>query len=120
MGLLDGKVACVTGAGRGIGRSEALALAKEGAKVVVNDLGGTVSGAGMDGTVADQVVKEIKEAGGSAVANHSDAATVEGADSIIWTGSSTPTHAMPPAVCSGYGSAISRPISCTCLCRPIS
>jgi NAD(P)-dependent dehydrogenase (short-subunit alcohol dehydrogenase family) len=85
MGLLDGKVACVTGAGRGIGRSEALALAKEGAKVVVNDLGGTVSGTGRDGTIADQVVKEIEEAGGSAVANYSDAATVEGADSIIWT-----------------------------------
>ena len=85
MGLLDGKVACVTGAGRGVGRSEALALAKEGASVVVNDLGGTVSGTGSDAKIADEVVKEIIDAGGRAAANYADAATVEGADSIIWT-----------------------------------
>jgi NAD(P)-dependent dehydrogenase (short-subunit alcohol dehydrogenase family) len=85
MGLLDGKVACITGAGRGVGRSHALALAKEGAKVVVNDLGGGVDGAGNDAMVADQVVKELVDAGGSAAANYADAATVEGANSIVWT-----------------------------------
>ena len=85
MGLLDGKVACITGAGRGVGRSHALALAKDGAKVVVNDLGGGVDGTGKDAMVADQVVKEIVAAGGSAVPNYADAATVEGADSIVWT-----------------------------------
>jgi len=85
MGLLDGKVVIVTGAGRGLGRSEALALAKEGAKVIVNDLGGSLHGSGAEAMVADEVVAEIKEAGGAAAANYSDIGTLDGADSLIWT-----------------------------------
>ncbi len=81
---LKGKVAIVTGAGGGIGRGEALALASEGAKVVVNDLGGAVDGSGGGGqTPADQVVAEIKAAGGEAVANYDSVATVEGGESIV-------------------------------------
>lgn len=67
--LLAGKVAIVTGAGRGLGRSHALALAAEGAKIVVNDLGGTVTGEGSDLSPAQAVVAEIRAAGGEAVAN---------------------------------------------------
>lgn len=74
MGLLDGKVAIVTGAGRGIGRDHALALAKEGAKVVVNDLGGSTAGEGSDATPAQSVVDEIKALGGEAVANYGNVA----------------------------------------------
>ena len=69
MGLLDGKTALVTGAGRGIGRGIAIAMAHEGAKVVVNDLGAALGGEGTDKAPAQQVVDEIKRAGGSAVAN---------------------------------------------------
>ena len=85
MGLLDGKVAIVTGSGRGVGKAEALHLAKEGAKVVVNDLGGAVDGTGVETMVADEVVKEIKDAGGNGVADYSDIGTLEGADTLIWT-----------------------------------
>ncbi|MBW2053227.1 MAG: SDR family NAD(P)-dependent oxidoreductase, partial [Deltaproteobacteria bacterium] len=85
MGLLDGKVAIVTGAGRGIGKSEAMALAKEGAKVVVNDLGGSLHGDGSQNMVADEVVQEIKDAGGNAAADYSDISTLDGADTMIWT-----------------------------------
>ena len=67
MGLFDGKVAIVTGAGRGIGRAEALLLAAEGAAVVVNDLGGARTGEGTDQRPAQQVVDEIAAAGGQAV-----------------------------------------------------
>ena len=84
MGLFDGKVAIVTGAGRGVGRAEAMLLAQEGAKVVVNDLGGTGDGRGADAKVADQVVAEIKEAGGVAVANFSDISDLDGVDNMIW------------------------------------
>jgi len=68
--LLEGKVAIVTGAGRGLGRGEALLLAKEGAKVVVNDLGGGFDGSGAAAGPADEVVAEIKSFGGEAVANY--------------------------------------------------
>lgn len=72
MGLLEGKVAIVTGAGRGIGRGEALLLAREGASVVVNDVGASTRGEGSDTTPAEQVVAEIEAAGGSAAANYAD------------------------------------------------
>ena len=85
MGLLDGKVAIITGAGAGIGRAHALAFAKEGAKVVVNDLGGDRHGGGKGSDAADSVVAEIKKAGGDAVANYESVATREGADSILWS-----------------------------------
>ncbi len=83
--LLEGKVAVVTGAGRGIGRGEALALAAAGAKVVVNDLGGRADGVGGSAAPADQVVKEIKEQGGVAVANYDTVATMQGGERIIKT-----------------------------------
>ena len=67
MGTLDGKVAIVTGAGRGIGRGEAMLLAAEGARVVVNDLGVAREGDGADGTPAQEVVDEITAAGGTAI-----------------------------------------------------
>jgi len=85
MGMFDGKVAIITGAGTGIGRAHALAFAKEGAKVVVNDLGGDRSGSGKGSEAADRVVLEIKTAGGEAVANYETVATREGAESILWT-----------------------------------
>src|SRR5215510_2724100 len=85
MGMFDGKVAIITGAGTGIGRAHALAFAKEGAKVVVNDLGGDRSGSGKGSEAADRVVQEIKAAGGEAVANYESVATREGAESILWT-----------------------------------
>jgi NAD(P)-dependent dehydrogenase (short-subunit alcohol dehydrogenase family) len=66
----DGKVALITGAGNGLGRSHALLLASRGARVVVNDLGGSATGGGKSSAAADQVVAEIKAAGGEAVANY--------------------------------------------------
>src|SRR5512134_1661127 len=84
MALLTGKVALVTGAGGGLGRCHALALAKEGAKVVVNDLGGARDGSGGGAhSPADHVVEEIKKAGGQAVANYDSVASVEGGERIV-------------------------------------
>jgi NAD(P)-dependent dehydrogenase (short-subunit alcohol dehydrogenase family) len=83
MGLLDGKVAIVTGAGAGIGRAHALLFAREGAKVVVNDLGGARDGTGAGLSAADGVVAEIKAAGGEAVSNGDTVATAEGAGKIV-------------------------------------
>ena len=85
MGLLDGKVAIITGAGGGLGRAHALLFAKEGAAVVVNDLGGARDGAGGGHSMADQVVKEIQAAGGQAVANYDSVATVQGGENICKT-----------------------------------
>ena len=82
---LKDRIAVVTGAGRGIGRGVAIALAVEGAKVVVNDLGGAVDGSGGEQTPADAVVAEIKAAGGEAVANYDSVATAEGGNSIVQT-----------------------------------
>ncbi len=79
------KVVVVTGAGRGIGRGIAILMAEEGAKVVVNDLGGAVDGSGGAQTPADEVVAEIKAKGGQAVANYESVATVEGGEKIIQT-----------------------------------
>ena len=83
MGKLDGKVAAVTGGGRGIGRGVAKLLAAQGAAVVVNDLGVTVAGQRETVSPADDVVKEIKAAGGSAAANHMDIASVEGGEGLV-------------------------------------
>jgi NAD(P)-dependent dehydrogenase (short-subunit alcohol dehydrogenase family) len=83
MGLLDGKVAIVTGAGRGIGREHALALAKEGARVIVNDLGGSAAGEGSDESPAQQVADEISSAGGEATANYDNVADFQGAENLI-------------------------------------
>ncbi len=81
----DGRVAIVTGAGGGLGRTYALLLASRGASVVVNDLGGNPDGTGAGSSMADQVVKEITEAGGQAVANYDTVATPEGGESICKT-----------------------------------
>lgn len=81
----DNRVAVITGAGGGLGRAYALLLAERGAKVVVNDLGGGVDGTGSGSNMADQVVQEIKDAGGEAVANYDSVATVEGGNAMIQT-----------------------------------
>ncbi len=81
----DDKVAIVTGAGGGLGKTHALLLASRGAKVVVNDLGGAADGSGSGSTMADQVVEEIKAAGGEALPNYDSVATMEGGASIIKT-----------------------------------
>jgi NAD(P)-dependent dehydrogenase (short-subunit alcohol dehydrogenase family) len=83
MGSLDGLVAVVTGAGRGIGREHALLMAAEGASIVVNDLGGSGDGVGSEATPAEEVVSEITAAGGKAVASPHNVAEVDGAQAII-------------------------------------
>ena len=83
--MLQDKVAVVTGAGRGIGRGVAMLMAQEGAKVVVVDLGVNVDGSGVDTSVAEQVVSEIREVGGTAVASTESVITMAGGESIIQT-----------------------------------
>jgi NAD(P)-dependent dehydrogenase (short-subunit alcohol dehydrogenase family) len=85
MNTLKGRVALITGAGRGIGREHALLFAAEGAKVVVNDLGGNPDGTGADASPADQVVEEIRAGGGDAVANHDDVTDWDGAQRLVDT-----------------------------------
>jgi NAD(P)-dependent dehydrogenase (short-subunit alcohol dehydrogenase family) len=83
MGALDGRVAIITGAGRGIGREHALLFASEGAKVVVNDLGGAVDGSGDDRSAADLVADEIRALGGEAIANADDVSDWEGGKRLV-------------------------------------
>jgi len=85
MRALDGRIAVITGAGRGIGREHALFFAREGAKVVVNDLGGSADGVGADAGPAQQVVDEIRALGGEAVANTDNCADWEGGQRLIRT-----------------------------------
>ncbi len=83
MGILDGKVAIITGAGGGLGRAHAHALAKEGAAILVNDLGGAVDGSGAGTTMADVVAGEINDAGGRAVANHGSVTSEADAQAMV-------------------------------------
>jgi len=85
MGALEGRVTIITGAGRGIGREHALLFAAEGARVVVNDLGGAPDGSSQTASPAEEVVAEIKAMGGEAVANHDNVATWKGGESLIKT-----------------------------------
>ena len=85
MGICAGRIVIVTGSGRGLGRSYALAFAREGARVVVNDLGTTLHGEGRDTATAQAVVDEIKAAGGDAVANGDDISDWEGAQRLVQT-----------------------------------
>lgn len=84
-GMLEGKVAVVTGAGRGIGREIAILFAAEGASVVVNDVGSSATGEGQDATPAEEVVATIRQAGGKAVANSDSVASWDGAERIVKT-----------------------------------
>src|SRR2546428_8236938 len=83
--MLKGKSVVITGAGRGIGREIALLMAKEGARVVVNDYGGSAAGVGSEKTPADEVVNEIRKGGGEAVANYESVATMAGGQAIVKT-----------------------------------
>jgi NAD(P)-dependent dehydrogenase (short-subunit alcohol dehydrogenase family) len=83
MGVLDGKAALIIGGGRGVGRATALAYAREGARVVVNDTGAARDGTGTDPSVADSVVREIRDAGGEAQASAVDASTEDGAKRAV-------------------------------------
>ena len=84
--ILKDKVAIVTGAGRGIGRGIATLMASEGAQVVVVDPGASVSGSGFDNSVADEVVTEIREAGGVAIACHESVTSMAGGEAIVKAG----------------------------------
>ena len=84
--MLEGKVAVVTGAGRGIGREIAVLMASRGARVVVNDLGGARDGTGSGNTMADQVAEEIRAAGGEATASYDDVSSIAGGEAILQAG----------------------------------
>ena len=84
MGLFSGKVVIVTGSGNGIGRAHALNFAKQGATVVVNDLGGQRDGTGKDVKAADAVVAEIKAAGGDAIGTYTSVSDLDGAEGVVW------------------------------------
>ena len=81
----DGRVVIVTGAGGGLGRTHALEFGRRGASVVVNDLGGTVDGAGGGASMADAVVEEIRAAGGTATSSYASVSTPEGGEAIVGT-----------------------------------
>lgn len=83
MGILDGKVAIVTGAGRGVGRGESMEMAAQGARVICNDLGGSSKGEGSDTSPVDETVKIIVDRGGEAVANYDDVSSWEGSAAIV-------------------------------------
>ena len=83
MGMLDGKVALVTGAGGGLGRAHAILLAQEGAKVIVNDLGGARDGTGASNSMADGVVDEITAAGGEATAHYGSVTSRGDAEGMV-------------------------------------
>ncbi len=83
MGLLEGKVVAITGAGLGIGRATALLLGSHGARLVINDLGGERNGSGSAPSAADEVVEQIRQSGGEAVANYGDVSSEQGAQSIV-------------------------------------
>lgn len=83
MGMLDGKVAIITGAGRGLGREEALAMAKEGCNLLINDLGASFDGSGAESKVADEVVAEVKKLGVNAVANYDSVTDFNKAKAMI-------------------------------------
>lgn len=83
MGICDGRVVIITGAGRGLGRAHALAFAAEGAKVVVNDLGATLDGQDVEGTPAQEVVAEIESMGGEAIVNGDDISDWDGAGALV-------------------------------------
>ena len=93
MGICDGRVVVITGAGRGLGRAHALAFAAEGAKVVVNDLGASLQGEGVDLSPAQEVVNEIVAAGGEAIVNGDDISDWDGAGSAGRSPPSTPSAA---------------------------
>ena len=83
MGMLDGKVAIITGAGRGLGREEALIMAKEGCNLVINDLGAFHDGTGSESKVADEVVEEVKKMGVKAVANYDSVTDFNAAKAMV-------------------------------------
>ncbi len=85
MGIFDGKVVVITGAGRGIGRAHALGFSREGAKIIVNDLGTDLDGSGSTISITDKVVEEIKSLGGEAAANYDNVASLEGGVHLIQT-----------------------------------
>ena len=106
MPSLEGKVAIVTGAGRGIGREHALALAQAGASVVVNDVGGSLAGEGSDATPAQDVVNEVVAAGGQAVASYDDVSSFDAAGRSSGarstdTGGSTSSSTTPGSCATG-------------------